>query len=208
MLASAKDTASSSVIAAPCVTQLLPALLTECSGDDVACFAQRLEKIVDAGIASRRVGRGLSSASAPVGGVRRTAQHPGHLGPIFSERPRAHGETGCAGHKCLDSSATAPWFRAASASATFQSPSLVATRAAMRKPVATSWPGVLASSMLSRRTVLARFGSRSASVIAIELRLMTMALGIPERRANATDSSTVGSISLAAVPPRSAQLTL
>ena len=37
---------------------------------------------------------------------------------------------------------------------------------------------------------------------------MTKAPGIPECRANATDSSTVGSISLAAVPPRSAQLTL
>ena len=207
MLASAYDAASSRVMPRP-GRAAAAALLTESGGDDVACIAQRHEKIVDARDSLVSRPGGLSSASSAERGVGRTTQNPGHFGPILGQRPRAHAQTGCAGHHGFPPSATAPRFRAASASATFQSPSLVATRAAMRKPVATSWPGVLARTTLSRRTALARSGSRSTNVIAIELRQMTMAPGISERRANATASSTVGRTFSAAVPPRRAQLTL
>ncbi len=78
----------------------------------------------------------------------------------------------------------------------------------MRKPVAISWPGVAREFDALAENCLGTFGSRSTSVIASELRLMTMAPGIPDVAPTLTDSSTVGSISSAAVPPSSAQLTL
>ncbi len=52
-----------------------------------------------------------------------------------------------------------------------------ATRLAVRTPVGISWPGVLLRSMLSWRRALARSGSRSTSVSASELRVITIAAG-------------------------------